>query len=211
MKCIFCQICKAVKETAKKHQRAWSDAHINKRAVWEREADQERVHLAARLLHTDPGQSLKEYVALAEKGSLWSMICAGAMFEAVDGPQLDLAQAEKWYRRAYENGADDALLRLGRLYLRTGRYQKAEEIFKTGVERGFAPALYPLAWAYTRSGDWRQKRDEAFRLLKEASAAGDIGAKQFRAARWCAGGSVSAMLRAASVCSLRSRMIGLNS
>jgi len=41
--------------------------------------------------------------------------------------------------------------------------------------------MYRLAWIYSKSARWREKRDEALTLLERASAAGDIFAKHFLA------------------------------
>jgi TPR repeat protein len=179
MKCILCKICEAANAAVHRSRLDWADTQINKMALWEDEADQERILHAHSLLKTDPAQSFKEYLALAEQGSVWSMVPVGTNFETGQGALQNLAQAEAWYRRAYERGSDYGLLRLGQLYLRSKRYAEAEVVFRTGVERGFAPAMFPLAWAYSKSAHWPQKREEALMLLERASAAGDLSARRF--------------------------------
>lgn len=178
MKCIMCKLCEEAKAALDKKLLAWLDAHANKLAVWEREADQERIHhVHSLLLKTDPARGLKEYLALAEQGSVWSMAHVGAAFQKGIGTAPNPAQAEKWLRRAYENGSDHGLLWLGHLYLGSQEYAKAEEVFRTGVARGCVPAMYRLAWTYSKSSHWPEKRDEALALLERASAAGDLSAK----------------------------------
>jgi TPR repeat protein len=181
MKCILCKMCQAARAAFDEKAQAWIDTQTNETAMWEREseADQERIRYAHSLESSNPAQSLSEYLALAEQGSLWSMVRAA--FASGTGTPPDLAQAEKWYRCAYENGSDEGLLQLGDYYVKTGQFAKAEEVFKTGVERGLTPALYRLAWAYSKSGQWPQKREEALVLLERSSAAGDLYGKLFLA------------------------------
>jgi TPR repeat protein len=181
MKCILCKMCQAAEAAFNKKAYAWIAAQTNETAMWEREseADQERIRYAHGLESSDPAQSLNEYLALAEQGSLWSMVRAATALASGTGTPPDFAQAEKWYRRAYENGSDEGLLQLGDHYVKTGQFAKAEEVFKTGVERGLSPALYRLAWTYSKSGQWPQKREEALMLLERASSAGDLYGKLF--------------------------------
>ncbi len=181
MKCILCKMCEAAKVAIKKKALAWLDARKNTGEMWDREVDHERIEYAHSLVKTDPAQCFKEYLALAESGSLWSASCLGAAFEAGIGTGRDLVQAEKWYRRAYEGGSDDALIRLGALYVRSRQYAKAEEVYRRGAERKWAPAMYRLAFIYTKCPGWRRRRAEARALLDRAAAAGDISAKKFLA------------------------------
>jgi TPR repeat protein len=163
MKCILCKMCETAKAALDKKIISWTDAQTNETVIWEREADQERIHFAHSLLSDDPTQSLQEYLALAEQGSLWSLVRVAAAFASGTGTPVDPAQAEKWYRRAYEGGSDVGLLRLGHHYLRSRQYTKAEEVFRTGTERGLAPAMSRLAWTYSKSAHWSQKREDAAR------------------------------------------------
>jgi TPR repeat protein len=188
MKCILCKMCETAKAAVRRKWRAWSDMQMNNMEIWDRETERKRIEYAHSLWKTDPAQCFKEYLALSEAGSLWSAICVGAAFENGIGSPPDLVQAEKWYRRAYEGGSDDALLRLGALYLRSREYAKAEEVYRAGIERNLAPAMHDLAWIYWKSCDWRSRRDEARTLLERGSAAGDIFAKRFLASALARGG-----------------------
>ena len=181
MKCILCKMCEAVHAALNAKLLAWLNEHMNSVVIWEHETDHDRISHAHSLLKTDPIHAFKEYLALAEQGSVWSMANVGTLFQRGIGTPADLIQAEKWYRRACEGGSDDGLMWLGYLYANSRQYAKAEEVFKTGVERGRLPAMLRLAWVYSKSPDWRQKRDEALALLERASAAGDLSAKNFLA------------------------------
>lgn len=113
MKCILCKICESANAAVRNSTLAWMDTQINKMALWEQEADQERILHADSLRETDPVQSFEEYFALAEQGSVWSMVPVGIDFEFGRGVPQNLQQAEAWYRRAYERGSDYGLLESG--------------------------------------------------------------------------------------------------
>ena len=179
MKCIFCKICEERIAILNRKYFAWLEAQSNNVALMEREADPQLIYQAYALQESDPAACLKQYLELAEAGSVWSMGIAGHMLENGTGIARDLVQAEEWYLRAYRSGSDYALIWLGQLYLESNRLEKATEVFRTGVDRGFAPAMFNLAWSYWKSGDWLQKRDDAMLLLQRGATAGDLTAQRF--------------------------------
>jgi TPR repeat protein len=179
MKCIFCKICEERLAVLDRKQLEWLEAQSNNVAIMEREADPQLVYQAHNLLETDPAACFKQYLALAASGSVWSMATVGKLFESGEGTDQDLAQAEEWYLRAHGAGSDYALIWLGLLYLKLNRQDDAQDIFRTGVDRGFAPAMFYLAWSCWKSGDWLQKRGEAMSLLQRGAAAGDLTAQRF--------------------------------
>jgi hypothetical protein len=181
MKCILCKMCEAHHAILNKKFRAWLEAQTNSVAIMEREADPASIYQAHDLLKTDPAESFRQFLALAERGSVWSMADVGNMFEHGKGTARDLAQAEKWYRRAYEAGSDYGLIWLGHLYQELRQYEKAQDVYRAGVERGLVPAMLRLASSYRNSPNWPQRRDEALTLLERGSAAGDLCARRYLA------------------------------
>jgi hypothetical protein len=179
MKCIFCRICEERLAVFNRKYLEWLEAQSNSVALMEREADPQLIYQAYALQESDPVACFKKYLELAKAGSVWSMGTVGHMLENGTGIARDLVQAEAWYSRAYEAGSDYALIWLGQLYLESDRLQKATDIFRTGVDRGFAPAMVYLAWCYSKSEDWLQRRNEAMSLLQRGSEAGDLGAQRF--------------------------------
>jgi tetratricopeptide (TPR) repeat protein len=181
MQCILCKICEANAAILRKKHFAWLDTQTNSVAIMERETDAQQVYQADDLLKNDPVEAFKQYLALAESGSIWSMATVGQLFESGTGTAQDLAQAEEWYLRAHRAGSDYGLIWLGYLYQESGQHEKAQDVFRTGVERSFVPAMFYLAWSYWNSADWPQRRDETLALLKRGSAAGDLWARRFLA------------------------------
>jgi TPR repeat protein len=178
MKCILCRMYKPSQAALNRKLFAWLGAQTNSVAIIEREADLVPLYRAHNLLETDPAAAFRQYLALAERGSVWSMAAVGSLFERGAGTEPDLAQAEKWYLRAHEAGSDYGLIWLGQLYQRSRQYEKAQAVFRTGVARGFAPAMLRLASSHCNSPDWPQRRDEALALLEAGSAAGDLSARR---------------------------------
>lgn len=179
MKCVLCKMCEASHAALKRKENAWFEAQSNNVEIMERETDPAAIHQAYDLLKTDPAESLRQYLALAEQGSVWSMASVGQMFQSGTGTAQDLAQAEKWLHRAYRAGSDYGLIWLGILYEHSGQSEKAQEVYRTGIERGFVPAMIRLAACYRRSPDWVQRRQEVLTLLECGPAADDLFARHW--------------------------------
>jgi TPR repeat protein len=181
MKCILCRICEARENALSKKLFAWLDTQTNSAALMELDADPEAIYQAHNLRKTDPAESFRQYLALAERGSIWSMANVGILFENGTGTERDLEQAEKWYLRAYQARSDYGLIWLGHLYMQSQQYEKAQVVYRTGVARGFVPAMVRLASSYWNAPDWPERRGEALALLQRGSAAGDIAARRYLA------------------------------
>jgi hypothetical protein len=67
MKCILCKICEANAAMFWEKHLAWLEAQSNNVAIMEREADPLLVYQAYDLLKTDPAESFRQFLALAEK------------------------------------------------------------------------------------------------------------------------------------------------
>ena len=105
VKCILCKICEARQAIFNEKFLAWLDAQTNSVAIMEREADPASIYQAHDLLKTNPAESFRQYLALAEQGSVWSMATVGQLFENGTGTARDLAHAERWLLCAYEAGS----------------------------------------------------------------------------------------------------------
>jgi TPR repeat protein len=156
---------------------AWLHAQSNNVEILERETDLSAVNQAYE--ETDPAESFRQYLVLAEKGSVWSMATVGWMLQTGTGTEQDLSQAEKWLVRAYQTGSDYGLICLGCLYERSERSEKAQEVYRAGVARGFVPAMVYLAASYRKSPDWAQRRHEVLKLLEDGRAADDLFARRW--------------------------------
>jgi TPR repeat protein len=139
--------------------------------IWATEPDQAKVHEAHSFIKTDPARARSEFRALAERGSVASMIYLGWMFHTGAGMPSDLREAENWYRRAFDCGSDKVIVYLGRVYRRQREYTKAKQVFRVGVERGIRGAMYGLAITYLNDGE-PHDATEVRALLERAAALG---------------------------------------
>jgi len=121
--------------------------------------------------------ALPKLTALAERGSVWSMLLVGWAYNAGAGVTADLAQAERWYRLAFEGGAQQAQLRLGWTYEQRSDVAGCEEVYGVGAADGWAPAMYHLAMIKFRQPRTPARLEAARILLEQASAQGDLGAQ----------------------------------
>jgi TPR repeat protein len=179
MKCVLCTMCERARATFNKKMDAWFYAQSNNDEIMERETDPAAINQAYE--QTDPAESFRQYLALAESGSVWCMAAVGQMLLTGTGTAQDLAQAEKWLVRAYQAGSDYGLICLGYLYERWERPEKAHEVYGAGVARGFVPAMVYLAASYRKSPDWAHRRHEALKLLEHGRAADDLFARHWLA------------------------------
>ena len=70
MKCMLCKICETGQAIFNEKYFAWFAAQTNNVAIMEREADPASIYQAHDLLKTDPAESFRQYLALAEQGSV---------------------------------------------------------------------------------------------------------------------------------------------
>jgi TPR repeat protein len=101
------------------------------------EADNARLIAAFELLKTDPEKALSELKELAELGLTTAAINLGWAYHHGKGTPLDLDRAEFWLKYAFDSGDNAASYYLGNLYTSQGKIDKANMIYKHGVEHGF--------------------------------------------------------------------------
>lgn len=139
------------------------------------------------LLDEKPAAALAIHRELAEGGSPFSMQRAGWHHEYGHGTDVDAAVAEDFYRRALCAGSWKATLSYARLLFRRGAHDKWPSTLGDGVDKGFIPAFFWLAWySHERSPSARTAR-EVRHLLEAADEAGHPGARLVLA-RWAVSG-----------------------
>jgi hypothetical protein len=165
----------------------WDESYA---ADWEpAEGDEirERWALAKSLLDEDPAAALAIYHELAERGSPFAMLWAGFLHETGRGTKPDAAAAEEFYRGALCAGSWKATLGYARMLFKRGAHDKWPSTLQDGVDNGFIPAFFWLAWyQYERSPTSRTAR-QMRRVLEAADRAGHPGA-ELLLARWTAAG-----------------------
>ena len=154
-------------------QKVWAD---DKR-VWADEPDSPRVNEAYRLLFSDPDRAYGQLLALADGGSIMSMVYLGWMFRDGIGRKADFPEAEYWFKRVADSGALIGTSYLGELYQIHGDHNKAREIFSIGAAQEYVPAMYLLGRMYVfGSGGFRDDA-KGRALLEKCAALGYLRAK----------------------------------
>jgi len=139
------------------------------------EPDLKRLQDAYALLSTDTPRALTELEELAMGGSVASMGYLGNTYK--DGSYADPLKAERWLRAAYERGSLNAALSLGGIYYRQGNFDLAERMFEDAALNGDGTGMHWLAKIYMRGQVTEEKYSKIKDLLEDATAQGQIRAK----------------------------------
>ena len=164
----LCILCKRLRAAIA--AKSWSlfATQSNDKDIWAAEVDKVGLDEAYACWRADRAASLAKFRKLAEAGSVWAMTCLN-----LEDHGVDKAEAEKWYRCAYEHGSDRGLVYLAYLYLKEERLSEAESVLRAGVERGLSIAKYQLASIYLKRPTTPEKLTSARILLEEAAEQGD--------------------------------------
>ena len=116
---------------------------------WKAEPDLVLLRDLYALLAEKPSEAVPGLVALAERGSVASMLYL-ADFYITDKPfaRADLSKAQHWYEMAYKGGSPQAAYMFGRLLYKSKEYDGAFSAFLDGAQWGYLPAIYRLAKMY---------------------------------------------------------------
>jgi TPR repeat protein len=145
---------------------------------WKNEPDMTQLRHAYSLRSTDPAQSLAELRALADRGSLASMVYLAEAYTKGLGTSVDLLQAEEWYKRAAQGGSVLASYHLGRSYLAKNDYLNAMKAFESGALAGYMPSTRQLGGLYLRGTGVERDLNKAREFFERASASGNVFAKR---------------------------------
>jgi len=130
------------------------------------------------LLRTAPEQAIAELQALAQNGSVLSMVYLGHAFRNGTGTAVDLQKSDEWYRLATERGSALAPGILGAYYYDTGQYSLAETYFKISAERNYLPAVFRIGKFYLDAPTGDRQLVKARDYLEQATAGGHVVAKR---------------------------------
>lgn len=145
---------------------------------WDREPDLDSLRSAHARLRSEPNEAIRDLERLAERGSLASMQYIANAYELGQGVERDQAKAWQWYECAAHAGAPLAAYKLGRKYLREGKYGEAKGFFEVGMAQGYMPCVHFLGRMYWKGFGVSKNLDQARILLERASSAGYVFAKR---------------------------------
>jgi TPR repeat protein len=167
------------KETRFGRYRHWEYAQANDAEIWDSDPNKDELVRAQELAKAgDQGGAFRIWHALAERGSVWSMLEVARCYRRGVSVPSDATRAEDWCRRAFEAGSQRALLWYGGMLVSRGDIDRGEAIFRVGASQDWAPAIYWLAWCQLQRSNERSTYLSVRPLLERAAAAGNPRARQ---------------------------------
>jgi TPR repeat protein len=187
MGCIFCGPfkwlcarinagCAETHAEFRKRANSWDFKQADDTALFERDPERDRIKEAFLVMEADPEAGFLRLLELAEHGSVWSMNHVASSYYRGSGVARDPAEAEDWFRRAFEGGSEYAQLRYGKILGQRGDFDRCEEVFGVGVAEEWAPALYWSARYRLHRSKTRETLRQIRPLLERASAKGSVPA-----------------------------------
>jgi TPR repeat protein len=160
----------------------WTYGQVNDWVILDADPDKDRAREATALIASDPERAFPLVIALAQQGSIWSMIQTAWCYHKGLGVEANASDSESWYQRAYEAGSDRALLDYARILAARGDVALLAAVYGAGAARNWTPAALRLARLRLRQSTTRETLLEARPVLERAAEQGSPGA-QFLLAR----------------------------
>ena len=135
------------------------------------------VRQTGELQKADPERYFREVLALSDKGSVNAMARLAWAYHQGIGTDVDLSQAEQWYRRAWEAGSQQIFFYLGSLYWGQGKLAKVFEAYTAGAAANDQRCLYWLGWLYRDGLGVTRDRHKARELFERSSSQGNLFAR----------------------------------
>lgn len=101
-------------------------------------------------------------------GNVKAMVCLGNIYEKGIGEKVDLAKAEKWYRRLYEYnswGSSDLCRIYGNKLFPIGKEHMA--FLQDQADKGNSEALFQLGYMYEEGRNFIQDEEKALQLYNK--------------------------------------------
>lgn len=176
----MCRFCDRFWEWFRKQSSAWERAHSNEHELWSKESDHNRelITQADAITKTDPAASFRLCLEAAEAGSVWATEIVAWHYRMGNGVSADLNKALEYYYRAICGGSWMATIDYARLLATLGDDDTSEKVLSDGVESGFVPAYFWLAWLRYKRFKTREICKEVRPLLEYAAKMGHPAAKR---------------------------------
>lgn len=145
--------------------------------LWAGETNIDETRHAYELLQRDSARAVVRLAALANSGSLMSMVYLGHAYATGKAPTVDQAEAEYWFRRASDGGSLLGLYFLGKLQFSQNRYSEAQKAFEVSANGGNPLAMATLGRMYLNGVGLPKDVHAAKKLLTSAAGQGHLIAK----------------------------------
>ena len=144
---------------------------------------------ACDLEKSDPARYFEALRGLAEKGSVNAMVQLGFAYYQGIGTAINLAESERWYRRAWMEGQSlHAIYWVAYLCWHQGEYSKAYEAATIGAAANEVRCMYWLGRMYLEGVGVGRDRHKARAVYEDASNLGNLFARRDLAWMLMAGG-----------------------
>lgn len=160
----------------------WDREHANTAELSGREFDADRLWRAFDLYDGgDFSAAFQIWSELADQGSVWSMIELGRCYQNGRGVERDVAEAERWYKRAFAGGSQIAMLKCAQAAAWRQDYTACEAILQVGVNQDWTPAIFWLAWYRHKQSESRETYRSILPMLRKAAERGHPAARMYLA------------------------------
>lgn len=147
-----------------------------------REPDMTRLSAAYAKRETDWPRALSEFKALADQGSIMSMLYVADSYGFGIGTPINREEHERWLRRAKDAGSASAAYKLGVFYLDAGKYDEAIDNLLFAASLDFPPALARMGYLYAKAQGVAFDKVKARDFLERANSRGHLYSKRLLAA-----------------------------
>ena len=157
---------------------AWERSAANESHLLSEESDEnwELIQRAAQMDYSEAA-AFEPHLEAANTGSLMCQQMVGWHYWTGNGVAADKYLASQYYHSAICGGSWMATLHYARLLYDIGRYDDCESVLNDGVDCGFVPSFYWLAWFRHKRHGTRAVREEVRPLVEHAAKAGHPGAR----------------------------------
>lgn len=118
------------------------------------------------------------YKRLAEDGDLHCQTMIGWMYHEGLGTELNLEEAEKWFKAAANLGSKEASFYCGKSALRTRKYEEALNWFSKSAAQEYGPALFWLGKMQIRGLALEKDFEKGIGYLNRAAVTGNFPARR---------------------------------
>ena len=125
----------------------------------------------------DYATAFPKLLAAARKGDASAQFWLGMMYFNGTGVEKNLPASTEWFRRASDQGVDQAGLMYGLCLNAAGRFAESNKYLRISADKGDATAQYMLALQYISGHELPQDCHEVITLLKKSADQDYAGAQ----------------------------------
>lgn len=159
----------------------WEQDYASDWEPWDDDEDRRsRVDKALRLLEIEPEMGLARLLKEAESGSVFAMRWVAHLY-GQRGGEAHRQLASEYLMKAVGAGSWQSVIPYASTLFKLGRHDLWPDVLEDGVEKGFVPAYFWLAWYRHKQKPSRKTAREHRHFLELAVTEGHLGAEMMLA------------------------------